>query len=780
MPNVPSQRQGGSGSESANGCWNACEATAQARDQSDVYCSFVKPGETFAGCWYHDPSLESDPLTPADPKASDGVTIRAWGAYEEVFEKSACAPPPTAPPVGPPRAPLKPPFRSPPKHASPQSSPPRGGPPRGGAPQAGAPRALPPHSRAPQTGAPRSGSPGPRAPGTAAPFAVPSSVCSCNPELWLEKSRTPRGISPATLPNSQQTLLQQDFFAPYDEPTAPRKHAVPARDLKKTIHSWTIDLLKCCCAPGHTTCQDKDGGVYSHYRRCTFQFYPDRVKESISKNTGVPVFLAFGWDAMLPAPAMWEDEEQKPNPEGKGTKLQITSGFYPFVSAAEYPGWTSDGGHGNTADVIRLVPDLMDRGWVCVYLYGFPCCDTGGLCQGGGMPLDWAFAANAPFYYNNNNRYKDSPDECYLKALFDLASEDALYYHLMANVPGYTTTDFMEGVSAAGYSSAASMVSRLVEEQRKAAVAGGSLCYPRVRAAILDSGASWVCYNANSSTPADVAAPNPVCGTPLHGTDCAPVSEGGRGFFEKDLPFLTQCNAFAQAQDWRDYVGWSYGPPKDHLSFCGQATPVGSCPAWVTEPVWMSEKDALWQQCHPACLLQTMSHDYNADQWGAFFYAWELHKRGVPTFVVESPGAGHGVLYADVKRVLILDVYFLDYYGRTSAYRDQTSETELAKVRAGSAWPNTSDACDANFKDPSKWYVPCVHTKGGVPDYSQPIVDPDTCAEMLCCWQDEMNPKCGAWLTPVIPEEEGGRGPHLQPNPHKASPPAATSAGRGA
>jgi hypothetical protein len=147
--------------------------------------------------------------------------------------------------------------------------------------------------------------------------------------------------------------------------------------------------------------------------------------------------------------------------------------------------------------------------------------------------------------------------------------------------------DFLSGCSICGFSSAATMVSRVLQEQLLMAVQANPEAHiPPFQAAIIDGGGTYLCYNNPKNTIGQEGGP--VCASNGHaGTDC----DAARFPSAESLPDITdqafkaQCLAFgANSID-------TQGHGKTTAAGCGAfgLKDVGCCPALVAEDAWASQ-----------------------------------------------------------------------------------------------------------------------------------------------------------------------------------------------
>jgi hypothetical protein len=394
-------------------------------------------------------------------------------------------------------------------------------------------------------------------------------------------------------------------------------------------------------------------------------------------------------------------------------------------------------------DMTQLEEPLLRRGWILVYLYPWTCCDDGGDCKNKGNTVEWSFAVDATHgnYYPLGNKYGTndvkSGDRCYLTKLFGLNTLDAAFHNVQfllddgaaPQLRRYEMHDFLSGCSICGFSSAATMVSRVLQEQLLMAVQANPEAHiPPFQAAIIDGGGTYLCYNNPKNTIGQEGGP--VCASNGHaGTDC----DAARFPSAESLPDITdqafkaQCLAFgANSID-------TQGHGKTTAAGCGAfgLKDVGCCPALVAEDAWASQNTESWAKCHAKVLVQQMSQESWSYQWSAYFYAWMLHSNGVQTALLQCPGSGHGASWncdaEPMSTILCLDVFWLDYWGRNEAYRKargNQSEIEIAQVAIMQYFP----AGDCQNLLPGAEKVDCT-LDGQKPDQN-------TCANLKCCWED--------------------------------------------
>ena len=230
-------------------------------------------------------------------------------------------------------------------------------------------------------------------------------------------------------------------------------------------------------------------------------------------------------------------------------------------------------------------------------------------------------------FYQDGGKYKDSPDEKYLKTLFINNSDN--HNSMAKQLPNFSHRKLL---AVAGHSSSGHMASRYIEE-----VYSGHLNdAPKPITAIIWSAGSYLCYNS------------PVCekkwGKPDNSTWNIGCSFGNSRLntsiqkTDKNYQFVQDCNKWAKTHQ----IG-ALNTDARNLQSCGNTCTIpsiGCCPAKYTEQTF-EEGNTQWEN-HPPTLLIGFSSDADADVYGSYFYAKRLSDHYVESAVLECPGDGHG------------------------------------------------------------------------------------------------------------------------------------------
>ena len=517
---------------------------------------------------------------------------------------------------------------------------------------------------------------------------------------------------------------------------------MPKTKIRREVRAWTVFIGDGVAEEHRNRCGKKQETVDSVFHRRALAVC---APEFMNENDTLPYLLMVGWQIVKGSD--W--------PNGLNGPVGETQAIAAFDAVSN-----------NQLDFTQLEEPLLRRGWILVYLYPAVCCDSGenNSCTAHANSVDWQFAnstqaSDKPQFYPDFARYgseeKPSVDWAYLKALFDVEGKDSILYQLQQLLPksgangqlsrGFEWDDYMQGASTCGFSSCATMVSRILEEQRSMAKQKKpAMQIPPVYAAIIDAGGTYLCYNTPQSTSSWPA----ICGTSKErGTDCPRSGIRGGRTDLSESPFLTHCEAYAR---------YSMNPrSKAQTKGCGSTHLGFSCPALVTEETWMSEPAAEWSQCHAKVLLQNLAIEAWSDPWGPYFYAWTLHSRGVKTAVIQCPSdtEGHGALWyckqPAKSAVICIDVYWLDNWGRSEKYRDSRkaeSERELAFIEQVQYFPLGSCEDDAS---PGVRSVECKDSQGSVYETAE------SCGAAGCCWADvdgATQPRCTLRVRPYNPK----------------------------
>ena len=511
----------------------------------------------------------------------------------------------------------------------------------------------------------------------------------------------PESRSPASCPNSEQIL----------------ESVMPRSDLRRKALAWTIQLWECTTPSLQKRClKAGDIAATTLYRRTLAMYAPD----FLHRDSSIPVLFIIGWQVVVASD--W------PNPiDGRINPEQAWACFDKVTD--------------NNLDMTQLEEPLLRRGWVLVYLYPGTCCDDKGMCITGGNNRDWSFAEDStstqfyPLGAKYGTEQNPSADRCYMKSLFNLNTDDSVFHKIRvllqdaapAGSRQYDANDYLTGCSICGFSSSGTMVSRLLQEQLISAKRTNPEAHiPPFQAAIIDAGGTYLCYNNPRN-----ATVNPVCGTPPHvGTDCNGSSfpTGNPLPDITDVAFQTQCTIFGKTSIDKGGQGGL------NAQACGaSAFANGCCPALVAEDEWATMNRPTWRQCHAKVLVQQMSLESWSYQYSAYFYAWMLRSKGVETALLQCPGWGHGASWNCDKTprsvILCLDVFWLDYWGRSEGYRKSRgsqSETELAQVVTLQYFP-ASNYCKELFPGAEK--INCTNNGAA-------ITNAQDCNLHGCCWED--------------------------------------------